>query len=300
MMRTLFAALFAALLGTTLSCSTPGPLSVEAVVFSSSPNPMIELNSTMAAHLCDDINSRSTVPSSSRSLGFVGFRLGGSRFVHAGGAIDKLILDEFEAAGAMAPHVLEHCRKPLPLCSGCVNRGAMKPFNGSTDCTKTPIVGPDTPPVFDVQNDDGGCFLKEQSHNNCYNYGTDIVTNDFGQPGMGSGQKWKSNTCDDVQAAAVRDGLKFVGTTLPTAQPNSGHIVALLIWPRTNFHWVRMDGDHAPFYWSHKPGGTSVRNTDNSGGRIVDPSKSNFSPWTQFCGYFTVVPSETRVKGDRR
>ena len=92
------------------------------------------------------------------------------------------------------------------------------PLNGSTDCTKTPIVGPDTPPTFDVQNDDGGCFKTEQSHNNCYNYGTDIVTNDFGQPGMGSGQKWKSNTCEDVQAAAVRDGLTFVGTTLPTAQ----------------------------------------------------------------------------------
>ena len=261
--------LAAAVLGTALSCTAPGPLSVEALVFSSSPNPTIELNATMAAHVCDDVNRRADAPRSSRSLGFVGFRLGGSRFVHAGGVIDGLILDEFEAAGAMAPHVLEHCREPLPPCSGsgCVSMEA--PLNGSTDCTKTPIVGPDTPPTFDVQNDDGGCFKTEQSHNNCYNYGTDIVTNDFGQPGMGSGQKWKSNTCEDVQAAAVRDGLTFVGTTLPTAQPSSGHMIALLIWPRTNFHWARMDGAEAPFYWSHKPGGTAVRDTDNSGSQQV-------------------------------
>jgi hypothetical protein len=38
--------------------------------------------------------------------------------------------------------------------------------------------------------------------------------------------------------------------------------VALLIWPNTNFHWIRMDAKNSSAdvsYWSHKPGGTAVR-----------------------------------------
>ena len=30
---------------------------------------------------------------------------------------------------------------------------------------------------------------------------------------------------------------------------------------------------------------------DNKGEKIHDPSKADFSPWTQFCGYMHVVPS---------
>jgi hypothetical protein len=41
--------------------------------------------------------------------------------------------------------------------------------------------------------------------------------------------------------------------------------------------------------------GTPVRNTDNSGSRITDPSKSDFSPWTQFCYYFIAQPSKLHI-----
>jgi hypothetical protein len=40
--------------------------------------------------------------------------------------------------------------------------------------------------------------------------------------------------------ASVRDGLVYNGTVLPTTAPESGHFAALLIWPETNFHWIRM------------------------------------------------------------
>jgi len=162
------------------------------------------------------------------------------------------------------------------------------------DCT-LPVLGPDNSTVYDPTNDDCGYFETYIDDNNCYNYGNDIVTNTFAQPGRGSGQKWSQNTCDDMKAAAIRDGLFWNGTTLPVGEPNRGHYVALLIWPDTNFHWIRKDSSPLP-YWSHKPGGTEVRNVDDDGNLITDPSKSDFSPWTQFCGYMTTIPSVVTIK----
>jgi hypothetical protein len=161
----------------------------------------------------------------------------------------------------------------------------------SADCN-TVIKGPDTVPIYSPSTDNGGCFIEDEGQNNCYDYGTDVLTNTFAQPGRGSGAKWTSNTCEDITASAERDGLKWAGKTLPTAAPETGHYVALLIWPDTNFHWVRLD---AGGKWSHKPGGSPVRNVDDDGKEIVDPSLSNFSPWTNFCGYFVVVPSEIQI-----
>eukprot|EP00743_Colponemidia_sp_Colp-15_P004126 GILK01004454.1.p1 GENE.GILK01004454.1~~GILK01004454.1.p1 ORF type:complete len:354 (+),score=41.66 GILK01004454.1:39-1064(+) len=194
-----------------------------------------------------------------------------------------------------------------PCCSGfscecdqvdqqcrCVEENLAGPSVFSNDeCeSNLPIRGPDSPPKFDVMTDDLGCFTTEQWNNNCYNYGNDVLTNSFAQPGRGTSAKWQVNTCEDVKRAAVSDGLTWVGTSLPQEHPDHGHYIALLIWPDTNFHWARKDIDGT---WSHKPGGTPVKNTDNSGAAITDPSKSDFAPWTQFCGYFVTVPSAVTI-----
>jgi len=160
------------------------------------------------------------------------------------------------------------------------------------DCDVTPIKGDDIVPKFDPENDNGGCYITKQYDNNCYNYGTDIVTNTFAQPGRGTGQKWRQNTCDDVKRAAISDGLQWVGTDYPSTKPTVGHYIALLIWPGTNFHWVRLDDNNN---WSHKPGGTPVKNKDNDELDITDPSTQDFSPWSQFCGYFLVTPSKSTI-----
>lgn len=160
------------------------------------------------------------------------------------------------------------------------------------DCNNTPIKGPDNITVYNPDTDDFGCFETMQYNNNCYNYSTDIVTNTFAQPGRGTSHKWKANTCEDVKVAAISDGLSFIGSILPEKQPDKGHYVGMLIWPNTNFHWVRMDANG---YWSHKPGGTEIRNTDNEGNQITDPSTQDFSPWSQFCGYFLVIPSDLTI-----
>jgi hypothetical protein len=157
-----------------------------------------------------------------------------------------------------------------------------------------PVRGSDNNTVYNPQTDCDGCFVSHCSENNCYNYGNDVATNTFAQPGRGSGSKWKTNTCNDMRDAAIRDGLSWAGTTLPTANPKVGHYLALLIWPNTNFHWIRFDSVPAG-KWSHKAGGTPVKNVDNRGLAITDPSKSDFAPWTQFCGYMIGVPSNVTI-----
>jgi len=161
------------------------------------------------------------------------------------------------------------------------------------DCNP-PIRGPDNATVYSPSTDVCGHWQSHQTENNCYDYGNDIATDTFAQPGRGSGQKWSQNTCQDMRDAATRDGLVWNGTTLPSKQPPVGHFAALLIWPGTNFHWIRFDSQPAG-YWSHKPGGTPVRNVDNNNQPITDPSKSDFSPWTQFCGYMSTVPSKANI-----
>jgi len=118
------------------------------------------------------------------------------------------------------------------------------------------------------------------NNNNCYNYANNQVTNTFAQPGRGTGQMYTALTCPDVAAAADRDGLVSTGGFSASVQ---GWYVALVIWPNRDFHWYRQDSNGC---WSHKPGSTPVRNTDNSGNPITDPATCNRGPYTSFCTYF--------------
>jgi len=176
---------------------------------------------------------------------------------------------------------------------GITRVGGGRPVRERENCT-LPVRGPDDSCKYDPKTENCGFFVKYESQNNCYNYGNNIVTNTFAQPGRGSGKKWTKNTCGDMQAASERDGLFWNGTSLPSSQAPNGHYVALLIWPDTNFHWIRLDDDPTGM-WSHKPGGTPARNVDNNNKKITDPSKSDFSPWTQFCGYMSTVPSTVSI-----
>ena len=55
-----------------------------------------------------------------------------------------------------------------------------------------------------------------------------------------------------------------------------------MIWPDVDFHWYRKNAEG---FWSHKPGGTAVRNIDNSGVIIHDPETCDRGGYTEFCGY---------------
>ena len=80
-------------------------------------------------------------------------------------------------------------------------------------------------PAYDPQNwNDGGIT---QLCNNCYNYATTLVTNDFALPGLGGGQVYTKHTENNLKDAAVRDGLKVeVFNEIPAGDE---HLVALAV-----------------------------------------------------------------------
>jgi hypothetical protein len=130
-----------------------------------------------------------------------------------------------------------------------------------------------------------------RSRNNCYNYASNKRTDTFAQPGRGSGQIYTAITCPAVSQAALRDGLNRRYVCFPDSE-KPRYLVALVVAPGpsfVDFHWYRKNKEG---FWSHKPGGTAARNTDNSGRVISDPATCNRGPYTQFCGYFYTCRSQ--------
>lgn len=130
-----------------------------------------------------------------------------------------------------------------------------------------------------------------QPYNNCYNYANDKITNTFAQPGRGSGSTSPNMLCGDVSPAAQRDGQ--ISVSAASSTPTEGHFIALVVAPNYDYHWYRLDSNAM---WSHKPGQTAARNTDNSGALISDPRNCNRGPYTDFCGFFHCIPSRTRIR----
>ena len=133
-----------------------------------------------------------------------------------------------------------------------------------------------------------------QPYNNCYNYANDKITNTFAQPGRGSGSTITNVLCPTVTQAALRDGQISVPAAVST--PKEGYFIALVSANHPTFqdyHWYRLDSNGM---WSHKPGGTVARNTDNSGELISDPKIADRGPYADFCGYFHCIPSKTIIR----
>jgi len=121
-----------------------------------------------------------------------------------------------------------------------------------------------------------------QPYNNCYNYANDHITNTFAQPGRAHGKMYTALTCASVNPAAIADGLVNSPNFARPLGPGKGWYVALVIWPGVDYHWYRQDNVGC---WSHKPGSTAARNTDNSGKKITDPKTCDRGPYITFCTY---------------
>jgi len=133
-----------------------------------------------------------------------------------------------------------------------------------------------------------------QRYNNCYNYANDKITNTFAQPGRGSGSTIADVLCNTVSSAAVRDGQ--ISVSAASSTPMEGHFIALVsanIPTFQDYHWYRLDLNTM---WSHKPGQTPAKNTDNSGRLISDPRTADRGPYTDFCGFFHCIPSRTTIR----
>ncbi len=136
---------------------------------------------------------------------------------------------------------------------------------------------------------DGG---QRQFNNNCYNYSTDYRTDTFAQPGLAAGAMYTAFTCAAVRPAAVHDDL----IDAPTANnrcPKEGHLVALVVWPKVDYHWYHKGRNG---YWTHKPGGTPANNLDNSGVVIPDPRTADRGPYTDFCTFMVVMHGHIKIR----
>jgi hypothetical protein len=173
-----------------------------------------------------------------------------------------------------------------PSWSGAAGVQVVSDCSGlmQTNLSSTAVSFPTLSPMTSWDTDPG-----IRTHNNCYNYATDVMTGTFAQPGGGTIYQ-----CGYATPAAVSDGL-IPGVDLAdlcaTSGLPEGHIVALLIWPGVDFHWLRMEADGT---WSHKMGSFSPTARDNSNRVITDPRTANFGNY-QFCGFFWVGP-DVRVQ----
>lgn len=142
---------------------------------------------------------------------------------------------------------------------------------------------------------DGGTI---QFNNNCYNYASNYRTNTFAQPGKAAGQQYTSLSGCSVAAGqrSAKDGAiadKLIDLPLANNKcPGKGHLVALVIAPGFDFHWFRKGPNGR---WSHKPGGTAAKLTDNSGNLITDPRTANRGPYTQFCTFMQVIHGHIKI-----
>lgn len=270
-------------------------------VYSGRPDPAWELSSQQAAELADKIKrvNKTTLlkpPGIVGGLGYRGFSIDAVRerdldpkiYLHAG-IID---LDRFDANRVTDTPDLEAWL--LSTSGSSVDQNTKSyidaQIRGHDRFNKTTATAGDMagPPPFDPGKWNNDPTVRQ--HNNCYNYANDKITNSFAQPGRGSGLTFSALTCSDVGAAAQRDGqIPVASATSTLAQ---GHFIALVIWPGQDYHWYRLDNNAM---WSHKPGQTPARNTDNSGHLISSPESCDRGPYTDFCRYFHCIPANTHI-----
>lgn len=123
----------------------------------------------------------------------------------------------------------------------------------------------------------------QRDWNNCYNYSNNVLNNKWTQVGYASGQEVKECTCEEVEAAALRDGLELC-SSINEILPQGKARIALCVAPGQfkDYHFYREDRNH---YWTHKIGKGKAITKDNSGNQITDPEKANRGSYTDFCGY---------------
>jgi hypothetical protein len=277
------------------------PLAVRLHIFSGRPDPIVLLPERQGDSLLEgmDLSAKGTVgqpdPAGAPGLGYRGFSI---QEMDGKAVEGEYLMEAFGESAASARRIFgepEIERRLLQLAESQLEPEVAKVVRQSIGSSPDmllegvasvacPPCGGGTAPAYNPTYWNSNPRL---STNNCYNYANDHATNSFAQPGRGTGQIYMSLACTDVRAAASRDGLRYV----PTFQASvPGWYVALVVWPGQDYHWYRQDQNGC---WSHKPGQTPARNTDNSGQTIADPATCDRGPYTDFCCYMTTDRSVT-------
>jgi len=285
---------------------------VELVVYSGRENPSFTLSGQKLEEFNQIINKNNLEKKVvKRELGYRGLIIYDNEgnlenIIQGVPEAEDFILDEFEneiprtVCNHIKEKIVETKKNQSPWAgyqSDILKNATDEDYASGVVCNYPPIRGPQTRPEYNPKIDGCGCFESMATKNNCYNYATDIVTNTFAQPGKAKGKKFRDFTCKEMIAGARADGLKYLGRFFPSMKIHSTNLnlLALVIWPETDFHWYRLDINK---FWSHKPGKTPVRNVDGSGNPITNPhpSRQDSKPYTIFCGYFTIERGQVTIK----
>jgi hypothetical protein len=270
-------------------------------IFSGRPDPAWELSDDQALELADRIsqiqNTTLLKPAglASSLLGYKGFSVNAVRekrldpFIYIHGGVvesDRFGLNRITDVPDLEQWLLSTAGDAISddvrqVVHTELTKGIINPLNASI--TQKLV------PPYDPGKWNNNPSIRQ--NNNCYNYANDKITNTFAQPGRGSGAMYSSLDCGNVGTASRRDGQ--TPSEAPTSIPAQGQYVALVIWPGVDFHWYRLDSNNK---WSHKPGSTPVRNTDNSGNLITDPRTCNRGSYTNFCDFYLCIPARTRIQ----
>ena len=170
-------------------------------------------------------------------------------------------------------------------------------FGASSPMSTQVIVKPDGAPPYEPAywNDPGIVRC-----NNCYNYGCNIRTDNYAQPGYAHNVS-HTKTCPTVILAAIADGL--AKTNIDKRCEKCTHIVALVIAPNEDYHWYRLDDNGR---WSHKMAIYPASDQDGAGNLITNPETANrkvyngpdiVRDYNIFCGYFCVDKNNVVIAG---
>lgn len=275
-------------------------------IYSGLPNPSWELSDEQAAQFVEQLRSaRSTTLEKPGALdGRLGYRgffvrsvqekgLEPLTLVHAGLAdIDRFAPSLVLPGSDVEQWLLSTGADALPEGLAAFVGEQIERGHGVSPLSDT-LAAPLVEPPYDPGKWNNDPTI--QRSNNCYNYANDKITNTFAQPGRGTGQEGPyPPDCGGTGAAAQRDGL--IPLANPDLTPAEGQIVALVVANAPGFkdyHWYRRDNNQM---WSHKPGQTAARNTDQSGRPISNPQMCDRGPYANFCGWYHAIPSRTRIR----
>jgi hypothetical protein len=283
------------------------PTLVTLDIYSGRPNPTWELSPSQVAQLRKHLTSARTPtalqsPASKGRLGYRGFHvesLGEPNFPERSRIFDGVM----DIGDAMTPNFVDHNSKSEAFLLSTAGDSISSELHSHvrTAIARNSKIGPGATlqglkilfaPRFNPGrwND----LPKICHHNNCYNYANNKITNTFAQPGRGSGAHIpRVANCPGTGKAAHSDGQKPLGPKFNPEKPcPDGQWIALFVWPGQDYHWYRCDANRK---WSHKPGPTAAKNTDDEGRLIEDPQSCARGHYTKFCGYFQCIPDKTKI-----
>ncbi|XP_067046661.1 uncharacterized protein [Acropora muricata] len=299
-----FPALFLALLQVGFIDGFEGALNVTLAMFSGRPDPTwtLQPKETSYRPIKQSLNALKTTYNATMMpprLGYKGFLVRSMTNVDliVGPETKKLqlLLLNSIPKGVLPRGSIDDVKKEI-------NSGKVR---ASTKAPASPAKGPKRVKRFEPPLGMWFGSLRTTLCNNCYNYANILITDNFAQPGLGTGQIFGHMNGASVQQAAVRDGLIVLnpqpGAAAPVPQPIPGHLnlVALVVDPGTpqrlgDFHWYRLDQNGL---WSHKPGLTPVTTVDNALAPIADPRVANMGHY-HFVSFMYSNNAAVHIKGN--